>query len=543
VAIVYKKVKALRSSSEWPSERPCENASALEIWCYTNRFSYGTGEHVDIRVHTTARRYSLEIVRDGANPETVYRRDGLAGAAHETPRDSFRVGCGWPAACSLEIPDTWRSGFYLLVVRAQNDRGETCEREHFFVVRGAPPAQQGTIALILTTGTLTAYNDWGGANQYRGPEDSPTDSGSPIVSIRRPVARGMLRKPDSAPRHPHLENPPPFWRPRYDEWAWARLHGYTRHHCDAGWATYERLFVVWAEQAGYRLDYLTQHDLHFDPAALDAYSCAAIVGHDEYWSWQMRDAVDRFVDRGGGLARFAGNFAWQIRLEQEGEIQVCYKLPADDPLASVSPHLTTTVWESTAVGRPAAATMGLNAFSGIYTRFGVAAPRASGGYTVYRPDHWALNGTDLYYADVFGGNPICIAAYELDGVEYTMRRGLPYPTYEDGAPDSLEIIALTPASLGEVDRWNGAVALGPSKEEEWDVLIDALGEDVPDYLRDRAGGAGMVAAFTRGDGTVFNAGSAEWVKGLALGDSFTERITHNVLERFGAKRLRHLRCT
>ncbi|MFF1651592.1 N,N-dimethylformamidase beta subunit family domain-containing protein [Streptomyces sp. NPDC058240] len=30
--------------------------------------------------------------------------------------------------------------------------------------------------------------------------------------------------------------------------------------------------------------------------SLDGYACAVIVGHDEYWTWEMRDAVDRFTD-------------------------------------------------------------------------------------------------------------------------------------------------------------------------------------------------------------------------------------------------------
>jgi hypothetical protein len=535
MAVIYKKPNAQRPSKEWPSERPSSVKSVLEVWCYTDRFSYRAKELVDVRVHTTAREYSLEVVRDGAYPEVVYCQDGIAGEAQETPIDSYRVGCNWPVSCSFEIPDTWRSGLYLLIVRAMNSRGETCEREHFFVLRADKAEAEGAIALILTTSTLTAYNDWGGANTYRGDEDNPTDSGSPIVSIKRPIARGFLRKPVGAPRHPNIVTPPLFWQPRYDELAWARLNGYTRHHSDAFWATFERPFVVWAERAGYNLHYLSQHDLHYDVNALDGYSCAAIVGHDEYWSWEMRDAVDAFVDRGGGLARFAGNFLCQIRLEQDGDIHVCYKLPANDPLAKVSPHLTTTVWESKAVGRPGATTMGLTGSGGAYTRIGTAAPRASGGFTVYRPDHWALEGSDLYYADVFGQAPISIAGYEVDGVEYTMRRGLPYPTHEDGAPDSLEIIALTPAVKGECDRWNGAVPLDTPQHEEWDVLIEALGDDAPGYLRERGPGAAMVASFTRGEGTVFSAGATEWVNGLAQGDPFTDRITRNVFERFGAQ--------
>jgi len=42
----------------------------------------------------------------------------------------------------------------------------------------------------------------------------------------------------------------------------------------------------------------------------------------------------------------------------------------------------------------------------------------------------------------------------------------------------------------------------------------------------------MIGVFTRGAGTVFNAGTCEWVSGLIHRDPFTERITHNVLRRF-----------
>jgi hypothetical protein len=45
------------------------------------------------------------------------------------------------------------------------------------------------------------------------------------------------------------------------------------------------------------------------------HACAIFVGHDEYWSAPMRNAVDAHVAGGGKVARFAGNFLWQIRLE------------------------------------------------------------------------------------------------------------------------------------------------------------------------------------------------------------------------------------
>ena len=171
----------------------------------------------------------------------------------------------------------------------------------------------------MTTSTLLAYNDWGGANHYRGIGDDPrVDIGSPVSSTLRPIARGMIRKPAGAPREANPATLPMFAAPQYPAWEWARLHGYSRHHADAYWATYERNFAHWAERNGYELDYLTQHDLHFDPGALDGYRCAVVVGHDEYWSWSMRDTIDAFVDGGGGLARLGGNFGWQVRLSDDG---------------------------------------------------------------------------------------------------------------------------------------------------------------------------------------------------------------------------------
>jgi hypothetical protein len=47
-------------------------------------------------------------------------------------------------------------------------------------------------------------------------------------------------------------------------------------------------------------------------------------------------------------------------------------------------------------------------------------------------------------------------------------------------------------------------------------------------------GHAVMASFTRGAGEVFNGGTTEWAHGLAARDPFVERITRNVLSRFGA---------
>ena len=41
------------------------------------------------------------------------------------------------------------------------------------------------------------------------------------------------------------------------------------------------------------------------------------AGHDEYWSWGMRETLDAFTDAGGNAAIFSGNTCfWQVRLRR-----------------------------------------------------------------------------------------------------------------------------------------------------------------------------------------------------------------------------------
>jgi hypothetical protein len=512
-------------------EFPSGDRTKAEIFAYCDRVSYAHGEAVRLMVHTTLRTFDAEVFLDGEPPVSVYARTGLGGRIQQTPADAYERGCGWQDALEIPIAKEWPSGFYLirLTVTAAGQRHFS---EAGFVVRPSLDCDaRRRLLLVLTTGTYAAYNDWGGANAYRRVTAGKSfDGGAPRLSLDRPWARGFLRLPLDAPRHTDIPDLPPHSPPRYPYIDWALTHGFSRHYCDAGWAYYERHFWNWAKSAGYEIDLLTQHDLHEQRELPMRYPTMVIVGHDEYWTWEMRDAVDDFVHHGGHLARFAGNFLWQVRLEGAGRVQVCYKNPTQDPVfQSERASRTTTYWDARCIGRPAAATMGLTGAAGIYSRFGAVMPRASGGYTVYRPEHWVFSGTDLYYGDVFGGAPARIASYEVDGVDYTFRDGLPYPTFKDAAPADLEILAMVPAARGELKRHEGLLN-APLPE------VESLMRRVPPFYELPPGGiergAGMIAIFESGAGTVFNAGCSEWISGLLQRDFYVEQITHNVLNRF-----------
>ncbi len=327
---------------------------------------------------------------------------------------------------------------------------------------------------------------------------------------------------------------PPKTVPRYPHMEWALATGHSKKYASAGWASYDSHFFRWAERSGYAIDLASQHDLHFTPEILDGYDCVVFVGHDEYWTWEMRDAVDGYVENGGHAARFAGNFMWQTRLEDEGRRQVCYKYRAraEDP-AYRGGDVTraTNSWEAPEIGRPGALTFGLNSTKGVYAGWGGCTPRGARGFPIYRPEHWAFAETGLFYGDLLGADSH-IYGYEVDGLDYEIHNGRPRPTAMSGAPDGLEILAMGMASQVEE-----ADFLVPEDQffgdEDGRFIAETLYGDASDENLEKVRYSnGMIVNFPKGKGEVFHAGSCEWVAGLLRQDAMVERVTANVLDRY-----------
>ena len=118
----------------------------LYIDGYTHQLSYAPGEEIAFNVSTSAGNYSLEIARIGATREVVWSQTEIPGAAHPIPADASSQGCGWPASFTLEVPETWQSGYYEGTLRATDGGGDVIYRNHrtaestlFFIVRPAKP--------------------------------------------------------------------------------------------------------------------------------------------------------------------------------------------------------------------------------------------------------------------------------------------------------------------------------------------------------------------------------------------------------------------
>ncbi|MDU8927364.1 DUF6605 domain-containing protein [Alisedimentitalea sp. MJ-SS2] len=511
---------------------PARDDAVLEIWGYTSEMSYVPGDRVALHVSTTASEWEVEIGRDGLVYQEVHRRSGLPGQHHETPEDCSVSGCNWPVGYEFTIPEDWAPGGYLVTLRAR--RGEdVVEEHHVFLLRSAADITPPYV-MVCATGTWLAYNCWGGSNHYEGITGPDGNAFSPVLSTQRPWTRGFCKLPKGAPRALKKEPPVPGEMVRYPYMEWAYAYGYSKKYASAGWASYERHFARWAEGEGYEFDVIALHDLHTDPDLLKRYACAVFVGHDEYWSAEMRDAVDGYVKGGGKVARFAGNFLWQTRIEDQGRRQVCYKYIADqDPLmGTTDQHLVSGAWEVAPVDRPGALTFGVNALRGVYAGLGNCVGGGAGGFTVYRPEHWAFDGANVGYGDVLGRDAR-IFGYEVDGLDFRFEDGLPYPTCSDGAVPEINILAMGLATNIEDNHgvWGETLYIGSADAAfKAQVLHGEVTEETLDACQR---GNGMIISWTRDKGEVFTAATCEWVAGLIHGDPQVEQITRNVLDRFG----------
>jgi len=247
----------------------------------------------------------------------------------------------------------------------------------------------------------------------------------------------------------------------------------------------------------------------------------------------MRDAVENYVTKGGRVARFAGNFMWQTRLEDEGRRQVCYKYrAAEDPiLEGGDVTRLSTSWEDPRVGRPGSETFGLLATRGLYVGWGGCAPRGARGFPIYRPEHWAFAGTGIYYGDILGADSH-VFGYEVDGLDYVIEGGLPRPAEGSTAPEGLQILGLGMSSLKEESADIPADDQFLSDEDARFVARTLIGDDRPPSVDKVKRGAGMMVNFPMGKGEIFHAGTCEWVAGLLRQDPMVERVTANIMDRY-----------
>jgi hypothetical protein len=488
---------------------------------YPEHRSFRPGEAVPIHAASRMASVDVHVVRAG-DADPCFTTERLAIGDHAFGDHAHAVGCGWPVAFQVPTTPDWRPGLYFV----HFDDGSVGVRSPaWFVLGGSQPELP---LMVLSTNTWNAYNQWGGRCMY---------TGSPAQAFDRPLEHGYLERvadPDGFDGRVTSVVPGDHDHRKLQEYQ--RRHGLPLWTASSGWHNWERRFVQWAEGEGVDVDYAIDVDLHRRSDILDGRRLLVTVGHSEYWSRQMRDRVDAFVEAGGNWGIFSGNTCfWQVRIGDD-DVMVCHKGLArrEDPMRGEVPEMLTSMWSDPLIGHPENTTTGLSFTRGGYHRIGQAVPDGPGGYTVHRPEHWALAGTGVTSGDTVGAASLAVG-YEVDGCALDTTGDVPVPTGEDGSPTSLEVIATAPARLISInaETCEAPEALWASVDPPGDLegtAIVLFGDDSQENIARIAHGHCVMASFTKGRGTVFNAGSADWAYGLD-GDRAVQQITRNVLNR------------
>lgn len=294
-----------------------------DIEGFASATSVSPGEQIDFYVNTSASSFDMQIYRSGyyggAGGRLVHTADDLPGQMQPDCHFERQIGLvscsNWKASYSLTIPQDWVSGVYLVkLVRPDTDG----ENYMLFVVRDE--LRQAEMLFQLSVTTYAAYNPYGNKSLYSSLswDYCPTVTGAPRavgVSYDRPYAQAPVNE-----------------------------NSYF-------WTDYPMVF--WLEAMGYDLSYQTNIDTHL--AGLPGVSNTLLehkaflsVGHDEYWTQEMRSAVEAARDAGVHLGFFSSNVSyWRIRLEpdpwnrQPDRVVVTYKTTESGP-ADPSGQPTTT---------------------------------------------------------------------------------------------------------------------------------------------------------------------------------------------------------
>ena len=331
---------------------PLGKESSTQIQAYASAASVLPGQELTFSVSTQneGTAYSIGIYRLGwyggsggrlmiSVPYQTGHAQGYYDSAnhllvgcnscHVDPKTGL-VEANWRPSYTLSVPSDWTTGIYLAKFTDANGKQTYVP----FDVRG--DAHSLYIAITPDT-TYAAYNDWGGYSLYQAGSSVPLDE----ATNRQ---RGVKVS---------------FDRP------------YTVDNGSSQVLVFEAAAIHWLERQGYDLSYISDVDLHEKPAQLLDHRAYLSLGHDEYWTKEMRDGVEHARNSGVGLA-FLGADAgyWQIRFEPDSagtpdRTIVCYKVQtalndlALDPLYRRDNTRLTAQWRDPALARPENALIGI----------------------------------------------------------------------------------------------------------------------------------------------------------------------------------------
>jgi N,N-dimethylformamidase len=249
--------------------------------------------------------------------------DGTATAFAQNPAHYGAIAfhqddlddCGWETDLVIETDPSWRTGIYAARLQADGDVDYVP-----FYVRPRQGERKAKVLFLAPTNTYLAYGNeklitalWDDPNFVEKSTDSEV--------VIRPMDQYLLDHPELGAsiydRHPDGTGicystrlrPLLTMRPQYVMW----MHGLPRHF------SADLYLIEWLESNGIDYDVATDEDLHvLGLDLLDGYSVVLTGGHPEYWTYDMLEALERYLEQRGKLMYLGGNgFYWVTGMDAE----------------------------------------------------------------------------------------------------------------------------------------------------------------------------------------------------------------------------------
>lgn len=255
-----------------------------------------------------------------------------AGAPSKPPVSLLTAD--WPVAWDFTVTRKTLPGQYL--IRLTDKYGDS----NFVPLMVTNPESRSPVTFVSSVLTWQAYNEWGGYSLYKGPNRT-RHTRAMVVSFNRPYDG------DGAGQFRYMEFP----------------------------------IVRLAEKLGIDLNYMTDLELNKNDSSLENTKSIVFGGHGEYWTTQMRVALDSAVARGINLISFGGNAGYnRPRLQANDRQVVMWRGASNDPNRK-NPILATTRWRSSPIANPESKLLGAQ-----YVGLGV-----NGNYTIAHPLRWPFS--------------------------------------------------------------------------------------------------------------------------------------------------------
>jgi len=314
------------------------NRGSGEIAGYASATSVNKGGTLDIKVSLgQAGQFTIDVYRLGYYGGTGGRLMASSGPLSGTTQnactlapDTQLVECNWTTSYVLQVGNNWTSGIYIAKLA---DQASSKIAHVWFVVRD--DSSTADILFQSAVSCVLAYNTMGGHSLY-----SFTSVGGQRaykVSYDRPFSQATYQESTES-------DSPLRW---------------------------EYNMVRWLESQSYDVTYTDNMQVHTNGQRLLDHKVFLSVGHDEYWSKEMRDAVETARNAGINLGFFSANTCyWRVRFENStpaagqvnpNRVMACYKQDwASDLVAQQQgPSAATNKFRSVQNQRPENALLGV----------------------------------------------------------------------------------------------------------------------------------------------------------------------------------------